>query len=287
MSIKIITDSAADLPKEIINKYNIHVVPLYVYLDSEEFLDGETLFPDKLYKDMRNEKVYKTGQVSPETFKKVFTEYAEKNQRCIYIAFSSGLSGTYQASMIAREEVLESYPNFDIKIIDTKCASLGHGLVVYKTAQLIEQGKSQKEIIEGVKFYSEHLEHVFTVDKLEYLYRGGRVSRTSAFLGGVLNIKPILTVKDGKLVPIEKMRGRKKALKRLVELVGERSKKLENLTIAISHGDALDEAEAVRDMIIEKYNCNDFIINTIGCVIGAHAGPGTIALFFLNDELSL
>lgn len=287
MAIKIITDSAADLPKDIINRYNIQVLPLYVYLDDKEFFDGETLTTDQLYHDMRNEKVYKTGQVSPESFKKVFEEQAKSGRDCIYIAFSSGLSGTYQASVIAREEVLEEYPNFKIDIIDTKCASLGFGLVVYKAALMAEEGKSQNEIIEAVKFHSEHTEHIVTVDNLEYLYRGGRVSRTSAFLGGILNIKPIIHVKDGKLIPIEKIRGRKKALKRLVEIAEERGDHLKNQTIAISHGDCIEEAENVKDMMIEKFGCKEVIISTIGCAVGAHAGPGTVALFFLNKELPL
>ncbi|NLK21653.1 MAG: DegV family protein [Epulopiscium sp.] len=287
MPITIITDSAADLSKEIIDRYNIHVVPLCVYLNNEELFDGESLKSDKLYKDMREGAVYKTGQVPPENFKKVFTDYAKKNRNCIYIAFSSGLSGTYQASEIAKEEVLEEYPNFNIDIIDTKCASLGFGLIVYKAVKLLEQGKSQEEIVRAIKFYSDHMEHVFTVDNLEYLLRGGRVSRTSAFIGGILNIKPILNVEDGKLVPLEKVRGRKKALKRLVEIAQERGINLAEQTIAISHGDALADAETVRDMMIETLGCKDFIITTIGCVVGAHAGPGTVALFFLNKELTL
>jgi len=195
------------------------------------------------------------------------------------------LSGTYQASMIAKEDVLEIYPDFDIEVIDTKCASLGFGLVVYKAAQLTKQGKSKKEIVEAVRLYSKHMEHVFTVDDLEYLYRGGRISRTSAVLGGILHIKPIINVEDGKLVPIEKTRGRKKAIRRLIELVGERGKNLEKQILAISHGDIPDEAQEVKEMLMEKYKCKDVIINTIGCVIGAHVGPGTLALFFLNEAL--
>lgn len=285
MPIKIITDSAADLPKEIIEQYDIDVIPLYVYHEDEEFLDGQTLHPDELYSGMKEGKIYKTGQVPPETFKKVFTEYAQKNQACIYVGFSSALSGTYQASMIAKEDVLEIYPDFDIEVIDTKCASLGFGLVVYKAAQLAKQGKSKKEIVEAVRLYSKHMEHVFTVDDLEYLYRGGRISRTSAVLGGILHIKPIINVEDGKLVPIEKTRGRKKAIRRLIELVGERGKNLEKQILAISHGDIPDEAQEVKEMLMEKYKCKDVIINTIGCVIGAHVGPGTLALFFLNEAL--
>jgi len=284
MSVKIITDSGSDLPKEIVNQYDIHVIPFYVYLGEEEFLDGETIDPHKLYSDMRNGKVYKTAQVTPEIFKEVFIKYAQQNQSCIYIAFSSALSGTYQASLVAREEVLEEYPEFQLDIIDTKCASLGFGLVVYKAAQMAKEGKSQEEIVEAVQFYSEHMMHVFTVDDLEYLYRGGRVSRTSAFIGGILNIKPILVVKDGKLVPIEKVRGRKKSIKRLVEIVEEKGVNLSNQLIGISHGDSLDEVEEIKNLMTEKFGCKDFIIHIIGSAIGAHSGPGTLAIYFLDQE---
>src|SRR5690554_6720683 len=185
-----------------------------VNLDNDEFLDGVTIDPLVLFENMRKGAIYKTAQVSIHTFKELFLEYAKKGEQCIYIAFSSGLSGTYQAAIMAQSDVLEEYPEFDVTIIDTKAASFGCGLIVYYANRMIQAGKSKEEVVQAIHFFSEHMEHVFTVDNLEYLYRGGRVSRTAAFVGGLLNIKPILDVEDGKLIPIEKIRGRKKVLKR-------------------------------------------------------------------------
>ncbi|WP_069649845.1 DegV family protein [Caloranaerobacter ferrireducens] len=284
MTVRIITDSACDLPKNIIDEYNIRVIPILVYLENIEYLDGETLNPVDLYNNMRNGKVYKTAQIPPATFKEVFLEYANKNESVIYVAFSSGLSGTYQSALMAKNEVLEEYPDFDLEVIDTKCASVGFGLVVYKAAQMAKEGKSKEEIINAINFYSQHMEHVFTVDDLEYLYRGGRVSRTAAFVGSLLNIKPILDVEDGKLVPIEKVRGRKKVLKRMIEIMEERGVDLSNQVIGINHGDDLEGAKKLEDMIRERFGCKEFIVNIVGCAIGAHSGPGTLSVFFLNEK---
>jgi len=284
MSIKIITDSASDLPKDVIEKYNIDVVPLLVYLNDEEYMDGETIKPAELFNGMRNGKVYKTAQAPASRFKELFTKYAKNNESCIYVAFSSGLSGTCQSAVMIKNETLNEYPDFDLDIVDTKCASVGFGLVVLKAAQLAKEGKEKSEILEAINFYSEHMEHVFTVDNLEYLYRGGRVSRTAAFIGGLLNIKPILDVEDGKLIPIEKVRGRKRVLKRMVEIMKERGVDLTNQTIGICHGDDIEGANKLKRLIEEKYRCKDFFINTIGSVIGAHVGPGTLSVFFLNEK---
>ena len=147
---------------------------------------------------------------------------------------------------------------------------------------MASEGKSREEILAAVDFYSRHMEHIFTVDDLEYLYRGGRVTRTSAFLGGLLNIKPILQVEEGRLVPLEKVKGRKRVLKRMLEIMKERGVGFGSQTIGISHGDDLDTALELKEMIREELGVEDFVINTIGAAIGAHAGPGTIALFFLN-----
>ncbi|MTI47458.1 MAG: DegV family protein [Firmicutes bacterium] len=284
MSVKIITDSGCDLPKNILEQYDIELLSLGVHLEDKNYLDGVDLEPKKLYDKMREGKVATTSQVSPQAFMEVFTKHAKNNQSCIYIAFSSQLSGTYETSEMIFQQVKEEYPDFDLDIIDTKCASLGDGLVVYKAAQMAKEGKSKEEILESINFYKEHVEHVFTVDDLEYLFRGGRVSKTAAFLGTLLNIKPLLDVEDGKLIPREKVRGRKKVLKRLVKIMGERGVNLKNQLIAISHGDDEKGALQLRDMIQEEYGCEDFLINMIGCAIGAHSGPGTISLFFLNKE---
>ncbi|RBP44815.1 DegV family protein [Garciella nitratireducens] len=285
MNIKIIVDSGADLPLEIAQKYNIDILPLSVNLEGKEYLDGVSILSKDLYENMRKGSVYKTAQIPFQTFKESFIKYARLGQQCIYIAFSSGLSGTYHTAIMAKNEILEEYPDFDLDIIDTKAASFGCGLIAYYAAQMIEKGKNKEEVVEAIHFYANHMQHIFTVDSLEYLFRGGRVSRTSAIVGGLLNIKPILHVEDGKLVPLEKMRGRKKLLSRMLDLMEERGVDLSNQIIGISHGDNLEMAESFKKEIQKRFHCKEIIITMIGAAIGAHAGPGTIALFFLDEKI--
>lgn len=282
MTVKIITDSAADLPKELVAQHGIEVLPLMVYLDNQEFRDGETMNPQEMFRGMREGKVYKTAQVPLQIFREVFLRHAENGDTCIYVAFSSALSGTYQSAVLAKNEILEDYPDVQLEVIDTKCASMGFGLVVLKAAELAAQGKSQEEILEAIRFHALHMEHIFTVDNLEYLYRGGRVSKTAAFIGGLLNIKPVLHVEDGKLIPLEKLRGRRKVLDRMVAIMAERGVSHDQQVIGISHGDDIETAHNLRDMIRERFGCKEFVISQIGGAVGAHAGPGTIALFFLS-----
>ena len=289
MSVKILSDSGCDLPNEILNEYNIELLPIIVTKDGREYLDRTTIDPKEMLDNMRNGEVYKTAQIPPHMFEKKFEELAKKEESVIYIAFSSGLSGTYQTSVLVRDSLKNKYPNMDIDIVDTKSASLGFGLLVNKAGKMAKEGKTKEEILNMLNFYIEHIEHIFTVDDIEYLFRGGRVTRTQAFVGGLLNIKPILDVpEDGTLQPREKVRGHSKVMKRIVEMMGERAghADLKNQTIGISHGDAIEEAMELKQMIEEKYGCTDFIINTIGCAIGAHSGPGTIALFFLNEKFN-
>jgi len=285
--IKIITDSGADLPKNLVEQYNIDVIPLLVYLGEQEYLDGETIQPVEIFNGMREGKVYKTAQVPASVFREKFTEYAERKENCIYIAFSSELSGTCRTAQMVKSEILNDYPDFELEIIDSKCASLGFGMVVLKAAKMAKEGASKSDILHAVQFYSQHMEHIFTVDNLEYLYRGGRVSRASAFIGSLLNIKPVLNVEDGKLIPIDKVRSRKKAISRMVEIMKERGADLPNQIIGISHGDDPEGVHALRQMIEESFGCREFLINTIGSAIGAHSGPGTLALFFLNEKAPL
>jgi len=286
MSIKIITDSAADLPQDIINDYDITVLPLLVTYNDVVYEDGVSMKPEELLNEMREGKTYKTAQVPIGSFVEEFNQCIKEKTDAIYIGFSSELSGTYQGAVMAKKQVFldESEKSaINLDIIDTKCASLGFGMVVYQAAQMAQEGKSREEILDAVNFYSNHMEHIFTVDDLEYLYRGGRVSKTSAFVGGLLNIKPILDVEDGKLIPLEKKKGRKRVLKRIVEIMEERGTSLAEQIVAISHGDDLETAQKLQDMIKEKFGTEKFVINTIGASVGAHAGPGTIALYFLNE----
>ncbi|OPA06996.1 DegV family protein [Bacillus cereus] len=284
MGVKIITDSAADLPVELLQAYDIDLIPLRVYDEAEtEYLDGVTLESVTLLQKMREGAVYRTSLPSLETFQEKFVSYAKEGNPCIYLAFSSELSGTYQSSVVIKEEVKETYANLDLEIIDTKCASLGQGLAVLEAAKMAKDGASKEDILKRVDFLMSHMEHIFTVADLQYLVRGGRLSKVAGFIGGLLNIKPILNVEEGKLVPLEKVRGKKKVLSRIVDIMEERGKDLKGQTIGMTHGDDLETAEALKSLITERFGCEVFIVNTIGAAIGAHTGPGVITLFFLNE----
>jgi DegV family protein with EDD domain len=282
LSIHLLTDSACDLPRELMEKQNITMLPLVVHIDNQDFYDTETIDSSKVYEAMRSEKVPKTSQVPPTRFQETFSRLAEEKKEAIYIAFSSELSGTYQTASMIADQVREQYPDFKLTIIDTKCASLGMGLVVLKAAELADSGIAYDELVEKIRFQAEHMEHIFTVDNLDYLARGGRVSKASAFVGGLLNIKPLLHVEDGKLVPLEKIRGRKKVLQRMVEVMKERGTDFNGQTIGISHGEDEETALFLQEKIKEQLGSDSFYISNIGSAVGAHAGPGTIALFFLN-----
>jgi DegV family protein with EDD domain len=281
-NVKIITDSAADLPKDVLEQYDIDVIPLQVLLGEQTFLDGVTLESKKLFDGMREGKVYKTSQPALGDVLDIFNRYVDSGRKCVYVAFSSELSGTYQSGVMAYEQIKEEHPGFELNIYDTKCASLGFGLVVLHAAKLAQAGKSAEEIVRAVEWHSQHMKHIFTVDQLDYLMRGGRVSPVAAFIGGILNIKPILHVDQGKLVPLEKVRGRKKVLQRIVEMIGELGVDLPSQTIGISHGDDLEIVEQLKQMLTEAYGCRSYFVNMIGGAVGAHAGPGTLAVFFLD-----
>lgn len=285
MSLYIVTDSAADLPEDIIQEYKLDVVPMTVTIEGKDYLDGVSVKPKELFDRMRAGASVKTAQINSYEFVEKFEPYAQRGDSVLYICFSSGLSGTYNSANIAKEELLEKYPEFDLTIIDSRCASVGFGLVVYKALVMHKKNVDQDIIIEATKYNAAHMEHIFTVDDLEYLFRGGRVSRTAAFVGGLLNIKPILDVNDeGKLIPIEKIRGRQKSIKRMVELVGDRGRKLSSQVIGINHGDDLAAAQNLMDQLKEAYGCNDFLLSYVGCAVGAHSGPGTLSVFFLDSD---
>lgn len=286
MTVKILSDSGCDLPEDILKEYNIDILPIVLIKDDKEYLDQVTIQPEKVYEDMRNGDIYKTAQIPPNVFTEKFIEYAKNKDSVIYVAFSSGLSGTYQTSMFVKESVLEEYPEFDLDIVDSKAATSGFGLMVSEAAKMAKEGSTKEEILDMLEFYRNHMEHIFTVDNIEYLFRGGRVTRTQAFIGGLLNIKPVLNVEEGKLVPLEKIRGKNKVLKTMLNIMDERSidADLKNQTIGISHGDDIESALKLKEMIIENYGTTNFLINTIGASIGAHSGPGTLAVTFLNKK---
>lgn len=283
MSYQLIADSACDLPLQFFKDNDVTLLPLKVIIDGNEYDDILSIEPKEVYDAIRAGKMPKTSQVSPETFEQLFRKMAEKKQQGVYIAFSSELSGTYNTAVMIRDQIKEEYADFDLTIIDSKCASLGYGLVVMEALKLAKRGVSKEDLVERIQFHCKHMEHLFTVDDLNHLVRGGRLSKTSAFFGGLLNIKPLLNVEDGKLVPLEKIRGQKKVLKRMIEILKERGTGFDKQPIGISHADNIKTALELKQMITEELKAKEVFITQIGAVIGSHTGPGVVSIFFLNE----
>lgn len=285
MKIKFILDSAADMPEELTDKYDIDVFPLYIHHGDKQYKDGIGITSKKVYENMKNGEVYKTSQVAVNDFMEKFEEYAKKDKTVIYPAFSSELSGTFQSAVLAKNKIKEKYPDFDITIIDTKSASMGVGLALYNVLQEMEKNNlNKKEIIEKIKYYAEHMEHIFTVEDLDYLVRGGRLNKISGLVGGILNIKPIIEVENGKLEQLEKKKGSKKVRKRIIELFLERGSNIPEQNLAILHANSKKKAEEFKSEIEEKTKYKSVIFSDIGAVIGAHTGPGTYGIIFLNEK---
>ncbi|PIC56187.1 fatty acid-binding protein DegV [Sporosarcina sp. P12(2017)] len=284
--MKIFADSACDLPLDFFAENEVELFPLSVLLDGKEYEDIVEINSKEVFDAIRQGQQPKTSQASPDQMMTTWKDLAASGEDGIYIAFSSQLSGTYQTAVMTSDQVKEDNPSMNLAVIDTHCASLGYGLLVKEAVRLRNEGIGMREIEQEIRTMATHMEHLFTVEDLDYLAKGGRVSKASAFFGGLLNIKPLLHVEDGKLVPIEKHRGRKKVLRRMIEMMEERGSNLQEQTIAISHGDDLSTAKEFQEMIQEVIQPKAIEIHQIGSVIGSHAGPGTIALFFLNNTKS-
>lgn len=281
----IITDSATDMPKEIVEKYNLHVIPTPVVIEGKDYFDGETVFPKEFYQYQRDGKEISTYHINTFMFKEHFRPYAERNETVVYICFSTGLAATFNAARLAKEELQEEFPDWDMTIVDSKCASLGFGLLVYYALVMQEHGADKQTVIEALEYHREHIKHVFTVETLEYLYKGGRLSKTSMVVGGVLDIKPIIHMdENGSLKAIEKVRGRHKSLKRMVEIIGEWCQNPGEQLFGVCHGDDYVTMKQTEEMIKETYGEVQFLENYVGCAIGAHTGTGIIGIVFLDEE---
>lgn len=282
----ITTDNNADLPVEYYKEHNVGCMYFSYTMDDVLYKQGSYMPEGEFYGKMRAGSMPTTAQVNPEEARLLFEPYLKEGKDILHIAFSSGLSGTYNSCRIAVEELREKYPDRIITIIDSLAASLGQGLLVYLAQKMKEDGADMQTVAEWAENHRKNIVHLFTVDDLNHLYRGGRVSKTTAVLGGMLNIKPILHVDDeGKLIPIGKVRGRKKSILELASLMDEKLGSCKDTcdTIFISHGDCLEDAEFLAEKIKERYQIKTEIVNYVGSVIGAHSGPGTLALFFVGD----
>ena len=286
MSTVIFTDSTCDLPLSYIQNNNIEFLGLTVLLQGKEIIDdlGQTLLYSDFYDMLRKGEVATTSQVNSYSFIEVFRKYIEKGKSILYLGFSSALSGTYNSAYLARQEILQEYPNADITVIDTLAASSGQGLLVYYACEMLKAGKPKEKVVEWIKDNKLKVSHIFTVDSLDHLKRGGRISSTAALVGSLLNIKPLLYVNDlGQLTPYGKERGRKKAIKSMADELKKHIQSPEKQVIFISHGDCLEDATKLADIIRERVTVKDIIISHVCTTIGSHSGPGTLALFFLSD----
>lgn len=280
MGIRIVIDSTSDVTEEIIEKYNLKMVPLTVNFENESYLDKVELktadFFDKLTK---SEKLPTTSQVNPGTFREAFSEILLEGDQVLGIFLASEFSGTYDSARIAKDMIGSD----NIRIIDTKSVCLGSFALILEAIKLVEQNKTLDEIVEELEVLKEKIVAVAILDTLKYLEKGGRLSKGQAVVGSLLNVKPVLEIKDGKLSPIEKVRGKNKAIKWFDEFIEKNSFDLSDKTLLLFYAQNYDQLKELRKTLEEKYKIKDIIEQEIGAVIGTHAGPGVLGLSFLNN----
>ena len=284
----VMTDSSADLSAELVEKLGLDVIPLSVNVGEKSFMnypDEREIGSHEFYEMLRGGANAKTSAVNVDTFVNAMSVHLKQGKDVLYLGFSSGLSSTYNAGAIAAEELRAAYPDRKILTVDTLCASLGQGLLVYLTVQKVLAGATIEEAAAFAEENRLHLCHWFTVDDLFFLKRGGRVSAATALVGSALGIKPVLHVdNEGHLINVSKARGRKNSILALVDRMEKSAIDPAKQTIFISHGDCLADAEFLADELRKRFGISDITINFVGPVIGAHSGPGTLALFFLGEE---
>jgi DegV family protein with EDD domain len=287
MKTIIFTDSCCDLPRSFVEENNIEVMHLRVNIKGEDIPDdlGISIDSKDFYNLIRQGEMPTTSQVNVNTFEDNFRKYIKEGYSIIYIGFSSALSGCVNSARIAKENIEEEISDADITVIDTKSASLGLGLIVYTAVNMLKAGKEKSEIVNWIEDNKLKVNHWFTVDDLYHLKRGGRVSSTVAAVGTILSIKPVLNIDDeGRLMPVSKAKGRKKSIKVLKEILVEKIVNSEEQTIFISHGDCIEDAEHLKELILNEVKVKEVIINNVGPVIGSHTGPGILALFFMGSN---
>lgn len=278
-------NSTVDLPREWVEERNVTVIPLKYTIDGETYTDMYGLTNKEFFAKLREGKMSVTSQVNPDEAREALEPFLKEGKDILHLGFSSGLSGTYNSMRIAGEELSEEYPEAKITIIDTLCACMGEGLLLYKVLQLKEAGKSMYEISQWVEENKLHVCHNVTVDDLNHLHRGGRVSKATAIVGTMVQIKPIIHVDNqGSLQVIAKERGRKKSLNRIVDMAAEQSKGWDNDMVMVTHGDCIEEAEYVAELVRTRMGAKEVMINNIGTVIGSHTGPGVVAVFFMGNK---
>lgn len=288
MSFKIVTDSCANLTDEQIKEYGVEIISLKYRIgdkDYDSYIKGEKTNFAETYRLLREKAEITTSLANRGDCDKVIPQILENGEDVLILSFSSGLSGTCQNIILSAEDYKEMYPDRKIMVVDTLCASLGEGMAVHYAVKLRNEGKTIEETAEWLENNKLNICHIFTIDDLFFLKRGGRLSGTSAVVGTLLNIKPLLHVaNDGKLYVTGKARGRKAAMEHLITSVGEKGIDIENQDIFIVHGDCEEDAEYIGEEVKKRYKVKNVVYNLIDPVIAAHAGPGTLAIFFIGKE---
>ena len=282
---QIITDSACDLPAELLQNLTVEKVSLSVLFRGESRPDSVDAGITEFYDGLRAGDVATTSAVNPESWKSVIEPAFRAGHDALVLAFSSGLSTTYQSAVIAAQELMEQYPERKAYVVDTLCASLGEGLLVWYACRKRDEGMSLETLRDWVEDNKLNICHWFTVDDLMFLKRGGRVSTTTALVGTMLQVKPVLYVdSEGHLINVSKARGRKASIDALAKKAAELGQGFDNETMFISHGDCIEDAQYLARELKEKLGVKQVHINHVGAVIGSHAGPGVLALFFLGNH---
>lgn len=287
MNTVIITDSCSDLPIEFIENKNIPIISMTYHFKGKEYEDdfGKTISYRDFYDTVREGELPTTSQVNVYKYMEEFKKHTDEGKSVIYIGFSSALSGSLNNAVLAKEMIMKENKNADITVIDSRSASTGEGMIVYNAIKMLENGNQKNEIVNWIEENKLKVNHWFTVNDLNHLKRGGRVSGTAAFIGTVLDIKPVLHVDDeGRLIPVTKVKGRKKSLRMLADKFKSMAVNPESQTVFISHGDCAEDAEHLKKLIMEENNVGDIIVTNIGPIVGAHSGPGTVALFFFGSS---
>lgn len=285
MSYKIITDTCCDFPAQMYKDLDLGVVTLSVLYKGENYTEYTEDWLKEMFDGLRQGEKASTSAVNPEGWATVIEPVLQNGQDALVLVFSSGLSTTYQSAVIAAQELKEKYPERTINVVDTLCASLGQGLLVWYACQKRDEGMSLEELTAWVEENKLHLCHWVIADDLMHLKRGGRISTATAVAGTLLQIKPVIHVNDeGKLINVGKARGRKAAIQTLCNKVGELGIDGANDTIFICHGDCLEDAQTLEAMLKEKYGTKNVFIYYIGAVIGSHTGPGVMAVFFMGEH---
>jgi DegV family protein with EDD domain len=287
MSYILASDATFDLPMELVKRFDIQVVPMAFTLDGQEILhypDERNMTTENFYKALKEGKTSSTSQINPTTYVDFFTPYLEKGEDILYVAFTSGLSGTYQSALIAKDMLLEDFPERTIEVVDSLCASAGQGYLLYLVGKRYVEGMSLADLTQWTVDNRGRVAHWFTVDDLFHLNRGGRLSTAEAIMGTALKIKPVISVdEEGKLYVENKVRGNKKAQEYMIGKINDTMDESET-TIFVGHGDAEERALELKEKILEKTPVKEVIITKIGPVIGSHTGPGMLAVLFLEKE---